>query len=96
MTHLSKNENESLQIWLKELREFQLDSMFDTQILGRAYLYTDAVSILQSSENTIHAQIDKGRYLIDLVAINKSIQGMCSCPFEGNCKHLAALILKLM
>ncbi len=93
MNLLSKNDFESLQKWLKDLKEFQLDSMFDTNVLGRAYLYTNSFSSQKNTENSISALVNEKNYTVQIISENNKIFGECTCPYEGNCKHLAALIL---
>jgi len=93
---LSKNDLNSLQNWLGALKEFQLDSMFDTNVLGRAYLVTPSVSILESLDNKVTGQIEDGKYALEIISIDGEIHAECSCPFDGNCKHLAALLILLI
>ena len=91
---LSKNDAASLQSWLKELKEFQLDSMFDTNILGRAYLYTESLTLLTSEENVLEYEIGgSSNYQAKIIASKGSIFGSCTCPYEGKCKHIAACLL---
>jgi len=90
---LSSNDFESLQKWLKELKEFQLDSMFDTNVLGRAYLYTNMVSIIKNTKNSISALVGEKNYKVRITSENHEILGECTCPYEGKCKHLAAIVL---
>ncbi len=93
---LSKIDNDSLQIWLTELKEFQLDSMFDTAVLARAYLCTNSISIHKNTINSIGAVVGDNKYEIHITSNNDFILGGCSCPFDGKCKHLAALFLVLI
>ena len=96
MQLLSKNDYESLQNWIKNLKEFQLDSMFDTNVLARAYLYTNSISIYKNSENSICGEVGDGKYQVQISSEDNSILGECSCPYDGKCKHLAALVLKMI
>lgn len=96
MHHLSKKDNTSLQIWLNELKEFQLDSLFDTAVLGRAYLYIESISINGDTEHHVGASVNDGKYDVSIQAENNSVLAECSCPYQGNCKHLAALLLFLI
>lgn len=93
MNALAPNRFENLQIWLKELKEFQLDNMFDTNVLGRAFLYTKSVSVLDTTEQSIEAQIREKNYIVKLFDKEGDIFGQCSCPFDGPCKHQAAVLL---
>ena len=96
MNILSKNEHKSLQIWLKELKEFQLDSMFETNVLGRAYLYKNSITINKNNPNSVSGIVEGKQYEVQIISDNNVVKGNCSCPFEGNCKHLAALVLVLL
>jgi len=96
MQLLSKNASESLQDWINNLKEFQLDSMFDTNVLARAYLYTNSISIYKNSKNSISGSVGDSKYQVTVDSIDNSIYGECSCPYDGKCKHLAALILKML
>jgi uncharacterized Zn finger protein len=91
---LSKNDSDSLQNWIKELKEFQLDSMFDTNVLGRAYLYTNSLTSLATEDNMLVYEVGKNTiYHTKLISSNGAIYGSCTCPFDGKCKHIAACIL---
>ena len=94
MVLLSKNGTESLQNWLKELKEFQLDSMFDTNVLARAYLYKDSLKTLVTEENNLEFAVGGDTlYHTKIISSNGEVHGSCTCPFDGKCKHLAACIL---
>ncbi|MEM9548716.1 MAG: SWIM zinc finger family protein [Bacteroidota bacterium] len=90
---LVKTDLDSLEQWLKDLKEFQLDSMFDTHILGRAYLYTNAVSIEKKDDLNIFGRVKEKDYQMQIWAKNNFVHAKCSCPYNGPCKHLAALLL---
>lgn len=91
---LKKTELYTLQDWLKDLKEFQLDSLFDTNVLGRAYLYTASLKIDDISENNINGRTgDLLKYETSLSMNEQSVYGSCTCPYEGKCKHIAALLL---
>jgi uncharacterized Zn finger protein len=97
MVLLSKNNTESLQNWLNELKEFQLDSMFDTNVLARAYLYTDSITILNTEANILECEVSGNTmYRTKLISSNGEVLGSCTCPYNGKCKHLAASILVSM
>ena len=91
---LSKNDAASLQSWLKELKEFQLDSMFDTNILARAYLYTNSITSVSTEENNLEFHVGSTTiYRTKLSSSNETVYGSCTCLFDGKCKHIAACIL---
>lgn len=94
MNIITKNGLESLQFWLKSVKEFQLDNMFDTNVLGRAYLYTKSIKEVKKERNNIVHHIEGTHtYQTELMHQKGVIYGSCSCPSQGNCKHLAASIL---
>ena len=93
MYTLAKTTSDSLEEWLKELKEFQLDGMFDMNILGRAYLYTDSISILEKDQLNISGRVQEKDYQMHIKLQDQFVYGECSCPFDGPCKHLAALLL---
>ena len=69
---------------------------FPTQILERGYNYykLDAVEIINSSKCHIDANVEGyNLYKLRITFENDNIMSMfCSCPYEGNCKHLAAAL----
>ncbi|MDF1696745.1 MAG: SWIM zinc finger family protein [Saprospiraceae bacterium] len=97
MYTLYKNDHLSIQKWIKELKEFQLDSMFDTNVLGRAYLYRNKVSIRSNQPDFISAEVNGSEpYAIELKSEADHIWAGCSCKYKGKCKHVAALLLVMM
>jgi len=96
MAFLSTTPYASCLDWIKALKEFQLDSLFDTQVLGRAYLYMKEVNIQDKEKHSIIALVGEKRYEVHIYQDGKCIYGRCSCPYEGNCKHLAAMLLSMM
>ena len=45
---IAQNISSNLTSWVQNLQEFQLDSIFETTILGRAYDYVPKVTVLNS------------------------------------------------
>ena len=87
----------NLNNWLNQLQEFQLDSFFDSVILGRAYEYVSKVELVYSLENKIRCQISvTNKYDIEIKMDGNEILGSCTCPHDQKCKHLAAVILSQM
>lgn len=90
-------QHDSLQKWLKELKEFQLDSIFDTSVLGRAFLYTESVEIIKEEENDLEFTVGtNSTYNVQLILKEHSVYGSCTCPYDGKCKHLAASLLVMI
>lgn len=96
MSHILKSniKQETLAGLFAALREFQLDDIFDTSVLGRAYEYADSIELVASDDVSISAEIGSSSVYTLLLAIDgSSVVGSCSCPYDGKCKHLAALML---
>ena len=88
---------DNLNKWLNELQEFQLDSFFDSVILGRAYEYVSKVEHVNHLENKITCQISGStKYDIEIKMVDNEILGSCTCPYDQKCKHMAAVILSQM
>ena len=81
--------------WLVTLREFQLDDLFATSILARAYDYVPLIQIDHQTRTLLKATVDH-KYSTYLSSENSQLVGECSCLYQGPCKHLAALILSGM
>ena len=87
----------NLQSWLENLYEFQLDSYFEMNILARSYDYIKSINLTNKEVNHISATINgTSTYKISLEFRNEAVWGLCSCPHNEACKHLAALILSLI
>lgn len=91
---LAKTSFQTLVEWLFNFREFELDNLFDTSVIGRAYEYVHEIKITNRTKLSISAISDRTTtYLLHLEIIENKVLGTCSCKFEGACKHMAALIL---
>lgn len=94
MFQLTKTNSLSLAEWLNELKEFQLDSYFSTQILGRSYDYIPMVTSIKTTKNqNTYKLIGSQVYNVKLEKMGGEIFGQCSCPYNQTCKHIAAVIL---
>ncbi|MFT4534390.1 MAG: putative Zn finger protein [Saprospiraceae bacterium] len=94
ITHSS---TENLNTWFRELQEFQLDSFFDSVILGRAFEYVSKVKLIASHKTKIICQISgTKKYDIEIKMVGNEILGSCTCPYDQKCKHLAAVMLSQM
>lgn len=93
MKHLTKASN--LNEWINSFKEFQLDDLFETNILARSYLLK--LESFQVHESEVSANITGSNgsiYHINLKISDFYLVGECSCPYQGNCKHLGALVIK--
>jgi uncharacterized Zn finger protein len=94
---IAQSKAENLNNWFNEIQEFQLDSFFDSVVLGRAYDYVSKVELLTSLENKIRCQISvTNKYDIEIKMVGNEILGSCTCPHDQKCKHLAATILSMI
>lgn len=71
-------------------------SQFDEKRLwdGKEYYKSGAVQNAVKQENIIKALV-KGRHTYRVALNMKTNTLSCSCPYEGNCKHLVALLYYL-
>lgn len=94
---IAQNISSNLTSWVQNLQEFQLDSIFETTILGRAYDYVPKVTVLNSDEDNISCQISGTTlYDINLKKVGRDIIASCNCPHDKKCKHIAAVILSMI
>ena len=94
---ITNSSTENLNTWFHELQEFQLDSFFDTIILGRAFDYVSKVVLLESHQTNIICQLSgTNKYDIEIRMAGNEILGSCTCPHDQKCKHIAAVILSQM
>ena len=94
MLELHKNQYPSLKKWINELKEFQLDSIFETSVLGRSYLYVDQVKDFDILDQMITGKVSgTEEYKMTITSEKDSIWGTCTCKHDQKCKHLAALLL---
>lgn len=81
--------------YLKALKEFQLDSYFETAVLARAYELQYGVEVKLSSLSQITTMVSN-RYVVEMLSKGSQILVSCKCPYPLPCKHQAAAILSLM
>ena len=92
-------ENERFDQKINGLTELHLDGVFPIDVLGRGFTtYLNnglrQVSFLQHS---IIAQMQgQSTYTTTLSVRDSEIYGDCTCPFEGRCKHQAALLIYII
>ena len=84
----------NLSSWLQKLKEFELDNIFETRILGRGYEYVNGIQNIEITDNNLTAK-SRGAKVYDLLLrLNDSkIKCSCTCLHERACKHMAALLL---
>jgi len=94
---IAQSNSVTLSKWITDLHEFQLDSIFDTVILGRAYDYISKVTNVSIQENKVSCQIaGTNIYEINIEMVGNVVKAVCNCPYDQKCKHMAATILSLM
>ncbi len=81
---------------LHQLHDGDLANIFGRKILDRGYDYLEAIESLQIQPGTVVAEV-YGTEPYELILEHRSgdVYGTCSCPYEGACKHLAALLMHL-
>lgn len=94
---IASNSINDLTTWFQNLQEFQMDSIFETKILGRAYDYISKVNNISLQKNKVTCQIDGTYiYVIQIEMVGNTVNATCNCPYDQKCKHMAAVILSLM
>ena len=94
MFNLTKTNASSLNEWFSGLQEFQLDSYFESNILGRSYDYISSVALSQVNEDRrTYKLVSSKVYEVEIKKVSNEILGSCTCPYDEACKHLAAVIL---
>jgi len=79
---------------LREMNEEDIENFFNPLIRKRGYEYYKNGAVLNpiAFENRIVAQVAGTTYYTTMIEIKEGIKFSCSCPYEGNCKHEAALL----
>lgn len=75
------------------------DKLFSDVIRDRGILYyrNKAIKNYYIDNNEITAAIGGEKiYSVKLLINDDSINGTCNCPFDGNCKHMYAVLLKYL
>lgn len=84
---------------LASLTELHLDGVFGFTILGRGFTSYDnnCVENVTYSPGQVTARtVGQDVYQTTLTKIAEVIFGECTCPFDGRCKHQAALLIYLI
>lgn len=90
---------ETLAQGFQSLDELKLTMLFPVSILGRGftYYYEKWVQNLQIDPEKVMATIQGNEnYTTQILQKGKEIYGNCNCPFDGKCKHMAALVIQYM
>lgn len=94
---IAHSSTENLNNWFHELQEFQLDSFFDSVILGSAFEYVSKVKLIESHKTKIICQLHGiKKYDVEIKLVGSEILASCTCPYDQKCKHMAAVILSQM
>ncbi len=97
MFHLfSLPQGQTLAEKISRLHDGQLAEIFGRTILNRAYDYLEAIESVDIRPGRVEAEIYGSEpYEVVLEYRAGDVFGDCSCPYEGACKHLAALFMHL-
>ena len=91
--------NTSLNQAFQSLDELKLTTLFPVPILGRGftYYYEDWIKNLLIQQDYIQATVSgNSDYSIRIQQKGGNLYGSCDCPFEGKCKHMAAVMISAM
>lgn len=75
------------------------DKMFSPKIKERGIMYYRNKTIKHSNidNNSIESLIGGDTiYNVKLSIIDNNLTGVCNCPYEGNCKHMYAVLLEYL
>jgi uncharacterized Zn finger protein len=95
---LFNSDNKLLPDFLENITEDDIASCCDYKIYlrGVEYFNSHLVKNVEYSpdENMLKATVKGGeKYNVEIFEHNKEILGSCTCPYEGVCKHIVALLL---
>ncbi len=93
-TQIATTRHPNLKEYLTQLREFRLDDMFETRVLGRAYEVEVNESTFIDDFHLEATAVGSTHYKVELRWVENKILANCTCPYDKNCKHVAAVILK--
>lgn len=91
--------NTSLKQAFQSLDELKLTTLFPVSILGRGftYYYEGWIENLLIKQEHIQATVSGNAvYSIQIQQKGGNLYGNCNCPFEGKCKHMAAVMISAM
>ena len=84
---------------LTGLTELHLDGIFPYAILARGFTsyYNRCVEVVELLPGSVRARtVGQDVYQTTLRKIEDRILGECTCPYDGPCKHQAALLIYLI
>ena len=91
-------DNKSYLSFIDNLTEEAIKSNIDFVIYHRGREYYDKGQVknvsFNSAENTVSAIVKGGeKYKVRIFPENSEIKASCSCPYEGVCKHITAVLI---
>lgn len=92
-------EGETFAQKLANLTELHLDGVFSIAILGRGFtVYQDrCIKEVEFLPGQVTARVvGQEVYETALTEAEGELSGGCTCPYNGPCKHLAALLIYLI
>lgn len=92
-------EGETFAQKLTNLTELHLDSVFPIAILGRGYTsyHDQCIKGMEFLPGQVNARVaGQEVYETTLTKVDQALFGACTCPFDGRCKHQAALLIYLI
>jgi uncharacterized Zn finger protein len=92
------NSDKNLSAFLEDLTEDDISSCCEYKIFLRGVEYCDSHLVknaaYSSDENKVKASVKGGeKYNVEIFEHNYEIMGSCTCPYEGVCKHIVAVLL---
>ncbi len=92
------NSDKNLSDFLEDLTEDDISSCCEYKIFLRGVEYCDSHLVknaaYSSDENKVKASVKGGeKYNVEIFEHNYEIMGSCTCPYEGVCKHIVAVLL---
>lgn len=95
---LFNSETKPLSVFLENLTEDDVSSCCEYKIFLRGIEYYDNHLVKNAEflpdENKFKALVKGGeKYTVEIIEYNDEILGSCTCPYEGVCKHIVAVLL---
>jgi hypothetical protein len=95
---LFNSDKKSLSAFLEDLTEDDIVSFCEYKIFLRGVEYYDSHLVknvaYSPDENKVKATVKGGKnYTVEIFEHNNEILGSCTCPYDGVCKHIVAVLL---